>query len=106
CGALADGSSLPDAERVVANLRALGHAVDVDDRLLALAARDFERLAAAPGTPAGQPQPYDEAFTQHQLAGGVLTTLRRQLSERGLEGRFDAVIDEVSRVRAELGYPI
>ena len=36
CGALADGSSLPDAQRVVANLRALGHTVDVDDRLLAV----------------------------------------------------------------------
>ena len=106
CGALADGSSLPDAQRVVANLRALGHTVDVDDRLLATAARYFDRLAAAEGLPPGRPQPYDEAFTRHQLAGGVLTTLRRQLAELGLEGRFEAVIEEVSRVRAELGYPI
>ena len=106
CGALADGSSLPDAQRVVANLRALGHTVDVDDRLLAMAARYFSRLAAAEGLPSGRPQPYDEAFTRHQLAGGVLTTLRRQLAELGLEDRFGAVIDEVSQVRAELGYPI
>ena len=106
CGALADGSSLPDAQRVAANLRALGHTVDVDDRLLAVAARYFDRLAAAEGLPPGRPQPYDEAFTRHQLAGGVLTTLRRQLAELGLEGRFEAVIEEVSRVRAELGYPI
>jgi len=106
CGALADGSSLPDAQRVVANLRALGHTVDVDDRLLAVAARYFSRLAAAEGLPSGRPQPYDEAFTRHQLAGGVLTTLRRQLAELGLDDRFGAVIEEVSRVRAELGYPI
>ena len=106
CGALADGSSLPDAERVVANLRELGHTVDVDDRLLARAARYFDRLAAAESLPAGQPQPYDAAFTRHQLAGGVLTTLRRQLAELGLQERFGAVMEEVSRVRAELGYPI
>ena len=106
CGALADGSSLPDAQRVVANLRALGHTVDVDDRLLAAAARYFSRLAAAEGLPSGLPQPYDEAFTRHQLAGGVLTTLRRQLAELGLEDRFGAVIEEVTQVRAELGYPI
>ena len=106
CGALADGSSLPDAERVVANLRELGHTVDVDDRLLARAARYFDRLAAAESLPPGQPRPYDAAFTRHQLAGGVLTTLRRQLAELGLEAKFGAVIDEVSRVRAELGYPI
>jgi oxaloacetate decarboxylase alpha subunit len=106
CGALADGSSLPDAERVVANLRELGHTVDVDDRLLARAARYFDRLATAESLPSGQPQPYDAAFTRHQLAGGVLTTLRRQLSELGLEDRFGAVIEEVTRVRVELGYPI
>jgi oxaloacetate decarboxylase alpha subunit len=106
CGALADGSSLPDAERTVANLRELGHTVDVDDRLLGAVARYFDRLARAESLPAGRPRPYDAAFTRHQLAGGVLTTLRRQLSELGLEGKFGAVIEEVSRVRAELGYPI
>jgi oxaloacetate decarboxylase alpha subunit len=35
-----------------------------------------------------------------------VTTLRRQLAELGLSDRFDAVMAEVSRVRAELGYPI
>ena len=106
CGALADGSSLPDAERTVANLRELGHTVNVDDRLLARAARYFDRLAAAETLPSGQPRPFDAAFTRHQLAGGVLTTLRRQLAEIGLEDRFEAVIEEVTQVRAELGYPI
>ena len=106
CGALANGSSLPDAERIVANLRALGHTVNVDDRLLARVARYFDRLAAAEGLPAGRPQQFDAAFTRHQLAGGVLTTLRRQLTELGLEAQFGAVMEEVERVRAELGYPI
>jgi oxaloacetate decarboxylase alpha subunit len=34
------------------------------------------------------------------------TTTRRQLREVGHESRFGAVIEEVTRVRAELGYPI
>jgi oxaloacetate decarboxylase alpha subunit len=106
CGALANGSSLPDAERIVANLRDLGHTVNVDDRLLARVARYFDRLAEAEALPAGRPQQYDAAFTRHQLAGGVLTTLRRQLTELGLEAKFGAVMEEVERVRAELGYPI
>ena len=106
CGALADGSSLPDAERIVANLRELGHTVNVDDRLLARVARYFDRLAAAESLPAGRPRPFDAAFTRHQVAGGVMTTLRRQLAEMGLESQFDAVLEEVSQVRAELGYPI
>jgi len=106
CGALANGSSLPDAERIVANLRELGHTVNVDDRLLAGVARYFDRLAAAESLPAGRPQQYDAAFTRHQVAGGVMTTTRRQLAELGLEARFGAVMEEVSQVRAELGYPI
>jgi oxaloacetate decarboxylase (Na+ extruding) subunit alpha len=69
-------------------------------------ARYFDRLAAAEGLPAGRPQQFDAAFTRHQLAGGVLTTLRRQLTELGLQTQFGAVMEEVERVRAELGYPI
>ncbi|MGB6453366.1 MAG: hypothetical protein WBH47_02655 [Streptosporangiaceae bacterium] len=106
CGPLANGTSLPNAERVVANLRELGHTVEVDDRLLAAAAAYFGRLAAAEGLPAGVPQEYDASFLRHQMAGGVVTTLRRQLAELGLSDRFDAVMAEVSQVRAELGYPI
>jgi len=105
-GPLANGSSLPDAGRVVANLRELGHTVDVDDRLLDTAAHYFHRLAQAEGLPAGTPQEYDVAFLRHQIAGGVLTTTRRQLRELGMEDRFGAVVEETGRVRAELGYPI
>lgn len=105
-GPLSNGSSLPDAERVIANLRNMGHTVNVDDRLLAAAAAYFTRLARAENLPAGTPQDYDAAYLQHQLAGGVVTTTRRQLAEIKLEHRFDDLMREVVRVRAELGYPI
>ncbi len=105
-GPLSNGSSLPDAQRVVANLRELGHVVDVDDRALGLVADYFFALAAAEGLPVGVPQDYDAAYLRHQVAGGTLTTTRRGLREVGLEDRFDEVIEEVPRVRAELGYPI
>jgi oxaloacetate decarboxylase alpha subunit len=106
CGALGDGSSLPDAERLVANLRASGHAVDVDDRLLTAVARYFDRLAVAEGLPPGTPGSYDAAFMDHQLAGGTMSTTRRQLAELGLADRFGALLAELAQVRAELGYPI
>jgi oxaloacetate decarboxylase (Na+ extruding) subunit alpha len=106
CGPLANGTSLPNAERIVANLTELGHAVNVDGRLLAQVASYFARLAEAEGLPSGVPQEYDASFLRHQMAGGVVTTLRRQLAELGLAEKFDAVLAEVSRVRAELGYPI
>ncbi len=106
CGALANGTSLPDAQRLVANLRELGHTADVDDRLLAAVSAYFTALAQAEALPPGVPQEYDASFLRHQVAGGVMTTMRRQLAELGLASRFDEVLEEVSRVRAELGYPI
>ena len=106
CGALGNGTSLPDAEDLVANLRASGHTVDIDDRLLAAVARYFDRLAGAEGLPRGEQRGFDAAFMDHQLAGGVMSTTRRQLAELGLADRFDALMAEIGRVRAELGYPI
>jgi oxaloacetate decarboxylase alpha subunit len=105
-GPLANGSSLPNAQRVVANLRELGHTVKIDDRALATVADYFTRLAEAENLPAGTPQEYDASFLRHQVAGGVMTTTRRQLAELGLEDKFPEVMREVIQVRAELGYPI
>jgi oxaloacetate decarboxylase alpha subunit len=105
-GPLANGSSLPSATRMVANLREHGHSVDIDDGALARMSDYFARLTQAEGWPAGMPQDYDASFMRHQIAGGVMSTTRRQLTELKLEHRMPAVIAEVERVRAELGYPI
>lgn len=105
-GPLANGSSLPSAVQVAANLREHGHRVDIDDHALNAAADYFSRLAKAEGLPIGRPRDYDASFLRHQVAGGVMTTTRRQLEEVKLGHRFDDVMAEVDRVRAELGYPI
>ena len=105
-GPLGDGSSLPEAERMVANLREAGHSVSVDEQVLARLSDYWWRLAKAEGLPPGTPQSFDASFLRHQIAGGVMTTTRRQLDELKLGHLFPAVIEETERVRAELGYPI
>src|SRR5262252_4087821 len=55
-GAAGDGISNPPSERVITNLRALGHKVDLDDEALTEVGRYFTRLAEAEGLPAGRPQ--------------------------------------------------
>ena len=105
-GPLANGSSLPAAGRLIDNLREMGHGVDIDDAALAKMTDYFSRLADAEGHPRGLPGDYDAAFLRHQIPGGVITTLKRQLEEHDLADRLPAVIDETERVRAELGYPI
>jgi len=105
-GPLANGTSLPSGVRVAANLKELGHTVDIEERGLVSVADYFTRLAQAEGLPFGAPQEYDAAFLRHQLPGGAITTTRRQLEELKLADRLPAVIEETERVRAELGYPI
>jgi oxaloacetate decarboxylase alpha subunit len=105
-GPLANGSSLPPAKETIANLRAHGHEVDVNEKALQQMTDYFTALARAEGLPFGTPQQYDARFMHHQVAGGVMTTTRRQLAELKLEHKFDAVMAEVEQVRAELGSPI
>ena len=105
-GAASDGISNPPSERVVSNLRALGHQVDVDDEALAEVGRYFTRLAEAEGLPAGRPQAFDASYLHHQLPGGTIGTMRRHLAETRVSHLEGAVIEELGRVRQELGWPI
>jgi oxaloacetate decarboxylase alpha subunit len=105
-GGAADGTSNPPSVRVVSNLRALGHKIDIDDDALAEVDRYFTRLAEAEGLPTGKPQPFDAAYLKHQLPGGMVGTTRRQLAESRLSHLEGEVIEELGRVREELGWPI
>lgn len=41
----------------------------------------------------------------YQVPGGMLSNLLSQLSEQGLDDKYEEVLAEVPRVRADLGYP-
>jgi oxaloacetate decarboxylase (Na+ extruding) subunit alpha len=105
-GAAADGISNPPSERVVSNLRALGHNPVVDAEALAQVGSYFSQLAAAEGLPVGVPQAFDAAYLKHQLPGGMVGTMRRHLKESRLAHLEQAVIEELGKVREELGWPI
>jgi oxaloacetate decarboxylase (Na+ extruding) subunit alpha len=77
--------------------------------LIAMRYRNFPIIGPglpAEGLPPGTPQGFDASFLRHQIAGGVMTTTKRQLEELGLGHRLADVIVETEQVRAELGYPI
>ena len=105
-GAAADGGSNPPSERVVANLRALGHTIEIDDAALAEVSRHFSAIAEAEGLPVGRPQAFDATYLHHQLPGGMIGTMRRHLKEGRIPHLEGAVIEELGRVRQELGWPI
>ena len=66
----------------------------------------FRGLGRERGLPSAQPQEFDATYYHHQLAGGMVSTTRRMLEELRRPELFDAVLEEVGRVRAEMGYPI
>ncbi len=88
------------------NLEAHGYAHELDLEAEAVVAEHFHQLARAKRLPPGAPREYDAVYYRHQLPGGMVTTTRRMLEELRRPELFDAVLEEVTRVRAEMGYPI
>ncbi|MCB2065342.1 MAG: biotin carboxyl carrier protein [Erythrobacter sp.] len=105
-GGLASGTSHPSVRGTVANLRALGHRVDVDDEAVAEISDWFTAIADAENLPKGHPMHFDAAYFQHNLPGGMVGTMRRHLADQGVPELEGAVIEEMGRVRRELGWPI
>lgn len=101
-----NGTGQPNMSSVIRNLRDLGHTVDVDDEAVAEMDRYFTALIKAEGLTHGAPGEFDRAYFRHQMPGGMMGTMIRQLKEIRREHLLPQVLDEVERVRAELGYPI
>ncbi len=66
----------------------------------------FKKIAADEKLPLGAPLEYDLFHFEHQVPGGMMTNLTRQLREVGMEQRLDEILPEVIRVRKEFGYPV
>ena len=102
---LANDASHPATERFVENARHLGYTVDVALQPVREAAERLAYIAEREGKPVGVPGEYDSFHFHHQVPGGMISNLRSQLSELGIDDRLEAVLEEAGRVRAELGYP-
>lgn len=101
---LANGSSLPAGEHIARHAKRLGRRIPVDEGGLEEMAAHFNQVARATGKPVGRPVEYDPRQYEHQLPGGMISNLRAQLVQIKLGHRFEQVLDEVARVRVELGY--
>jgi oxaloacetate decarboxylase alpha subunit len=103
---LAAGVSLPSNENTLANLRYAGFDVDVDESFFAPVEQHLLRVAEYEALPVGKPAEFALYQYRHQLPGGMAGTFKDQLRARGMEDRFEEVLDEMSLVREELGYPV
>lgn len=102
---LANGASHTADESMVRALEWMGYATGVDRQAMAEVAAHFRDVAERYGKPLGQPAEYDPRYYAHQMPGGMISNFRTQLRDLGMEERLDEVLEEMPRVRAELGYP-
>jgi oxaloacetate decarboxylase alpha subunit len=103
---VANGTSNPAAETTLRNLEACGFAHALDLEALAAVSGHFRELALDKRLPLGVPADFDAAYYRHQMPGGMITTMRRQLEEMRRPELFEAALEESARVRAEFGWPI
>lgn len=103
---LGAGVSLPSTEVTYANLRYAGFDVELDESLFGPVEQHLLRVAEYEGLPVGKPAEFSLFLYRHQLPGGMTGTFKDQLAARGMADRFEEVLDEMSLVRTELGYPV
>jgi oxaloacetate decarboxylase alpha subunit len=103
---LANGSSNPSLFNVAMNARALGYRTMVDEKAVKPVEAHFREIARKENWPVGRPLEYDAFHPLHQVPGGMISNFRFQLGNLGKLDKLPEVLEEVSRVRAEFGYPI
>lgn len=102
---LSMGPSLPPVETFLAALKGtsrdpkidLGQFRSIDDDLKALRPKYAQFETKLVGV--------DVGCLQHQIPGGMLSNLENQLKEMKMYNRLPDVLEEVSKVRADMGYP-
>jgi pyruvate carboxylase subunit B len=106
---LAWGTSQPPVETVVAALKNTPYDPGFDMRLLVEIAEYFKGLREKYYDPLRLIDPIaervDPSILIHQIPGGMFSNLISQLREQNALNRLKEVLEEVPRVRKELGYP-
>lgn len=104
----ANGTSQPGTESLVAVLKGTNRDTGLDLEKLSTAAAHFKSVAVKmekEGTIDSKVLRVDPNTLLYQVPGGMLSNLISQLKNAGAEDRYEEVLAEVPRVRADFGYP-
>lgn len=103
---LANASSNPSVFNIVENAREMGFEPSISMEPVRRISEHLVEVAKRHGLPVGAPLEYSESHYTHQVPGGMISNFRHQLKQAGMLERLPEVIEEVKRVRKDLGYPI
>lgn len=102
--ALASGTSQPPTESMIATFEDTEYDTNLDINEVIEITDYFRKVRETH-------EGYEDSFVtdprviKNQIPGGMLSNLRKQLKENGMYEHYDAVLEEVPKVRKELGYP-
>jgi len=105
CYSMSLQTAHPTGEAMIYALREFGYEIPVDmegykevgDYMVGVR-KKYKKYDIAPPWP-------DVEVLIHQIPGGMITNFMSQLKEQGLEDKLNEVLEEVVRVREDLGYP-
>ena len=102
---LSMATSQPATESIVEALQGTPRDTGLDIELLSEIANYFRDIRKTYEQFEGSLKGVNPQVLVFQIPGGMLSNLDNQLREQGALERYDEVLEEVPRVRADLGYP-
>ncbi|MDA8442550.1 MAG: acetyl-CoA carboxylase biotin carboxyl carrier protein [Peptococcaceae bacterium] len=102
---IAFGASQPPVETVVRAVQGSAYDSGLDIRELFRIAKYFETLRQERGFERGVTRITDMRVFDHQVPGGMISNLVSQLEQQKALDRIHEVLEEIPRVREDLGYP-
>ena len=99
------GTSHPPTESLVAGLRGTGYDTGLDLELLQEIGMYFYEVRKKYHQFESEFTGVDTRVQVNQIPGGMISNLANQLKEQNALGRMQEVMEEIPRVRKDLGYP-
>lgn len=102
---MAGFSSQPPVETMAAIFAETNYSAGLDIDALDTVAKHFEQLAPQRKQSNAPVSCIDPGILIHQIPGGMISNFRSQLDMQGALDKLPEVLDEVTRVREDLGFP-
>ncbi|MCK5145242.1 pyruvate carboxylase subunit B [bacterium] len=102
---MAGFTAQPPAETLAAIFEETEFACHLDFEALGKVAKYFEELKPKRQLKSAPSSVVDPGILVHQIPGGMISNFRSQLEQQGALDKLDLALEEVTKVRKELGYP-
>ncbi len=105
---ISGGTSQPSTEAFVYALQGTTYDTNLNVDMLNKAAKKMNKIIdkyLSNGLLNPKALSYNPNILKYQVPGGMLSNLMKQLSDQGAMDKYDDVLNEVPRVRKDMGYP-